>query len=668
MAQIPMGGFAQAQVTPQAQQSRLDTRSLSTGQGAASLARGIDDMGDALMGIALQNRQEAEKIAVAEAQVALQRRTNEVGAVLAEWSDEAARPGYDLEKADEDLTSRLRGLPVPEIKGLSQDRQIIFSGSIENMNADVLAKARQYKAKVYGDRAQLVFAEGQDALGAAAIDPAQDIDVLYKRADAIGIGAGQFLPQDVVGARVRQTKEAISGARVGAILAGANSVEALNELEKDLAGGRYVLDGPKVATYLGIIANNRNTIERSLEAKADKRDRTAERAVTKLQEWGSTGLPPKPEAVIDLLEKTKGTEFEADANMAAQVINLNKDYYTKPLAEAEAEVSDFKVFARRAPTSGPGFMKRAMTAASGIVAERKKLAQSYPVEAMLSDSGVRHEPLELTDGNKLTAQIEDRLDAVAAYRKQQGIAGIPDNPFTMAEQAQIAELMAKPGNEQSRIFLMGAVARASGSPPVFRQAMASVKQDSPLNYAIGELLMMAPRGGNRVAGMIYKGQQVMEAKAVPLPEPEAMRQHYAEQVGTALSPTSEEYANGFMRFQRLYAAEATADMGKEIDPDLATRAFGLATGGVVDFRGSSVVPPWGMRGNEFRAKATEAAAVAAKPYGFDASEDKLEPRPDYNGQYYLVNEDGEVRTRPATAAELKSRPDIKRYAIVVKVK
>jgi len=226
MAQIPMGGFAQAQVTPQAQQSRLDTRSLSTGQGAASLARGIDDMGDALMGIALQDRQEAEKIAVAEAQVAPQRRTNEAGPGLAEWSDEAARPGYDLEKADEDLTSRLRGLPVPEIKGLSQDRQIIFSGSIENMNADVLAKARQYKAKVYGDRAQLVFAEGQDALGAAAIDPAQDIDVLYKPAVAIGNGAAQLPPHDVAGARVLQTKQAISGSRFGSRPCGQISIVA----------------------------------------------------------------------------------------------------------------------------------------------------------------------------------------------------------------------------------------------------------------------------------------------------------------------------------------------------------------------------------------------------------------------------------------------------------
>lgn len=668
MAQIPMGGFAQAQVTPQAQQSRLDTRSLSTGQGAASLARGIDDMGDALMGMALQDKQEAEKIAVAEAQVALQRRTNEVGTVLAEWSDEAGRPGYDLEKSDEDLTARLRGLPTPEIKGLSQDRQIIFSGSIENMNADALSKARAYKGKVYGDRAELVFAQGQDALGAAAIDPAQDIDVLYQRADAIGLGAGQFLPQDVVGAKVRQTKEAISGARVGTILAGANSVEALNELEKDLAGGRYVLDGPKVATYMGTIASKRNEIENKLRVAAEKRDRTAERAVGTLQEWGSTGLPPKPEAVIDLLGKTKGTEFEADGLMAAQVINLNKDYYTKPLAEAEAELASSERYAKRTPSGDPAFVKRAMTAASGIVAERKKLAQTYPIEAMLRDSGVRHEPLELKDGNKLAAQIEDRLDSLAAYRKRQGIAGIPDNPFDMAEQTQIAEFIAKPGNEQARIFLMGAVARASGSAPVFRQAMASVKQNSPLNYAIGELLLIAPRGGDRVAGMIYKGQQVMESKAVPLPAPEAMRQYYAEQVGSALSPTSEEYANGFMRFQRLYAAEATPDMGKDIDPDAGIRAFGLATGGVVDFRGSSVVPPWGMRGNEFRAKATEAAAVAAKPYGFDASEDKLEPRPDYNGQYYLVNEDGEVRTRPATAAELKSRPDIKRYAIVVKVK
>ena len=668
----PFGNRGPDRTTPM----NADTRGI--GSGLAAAAGAVAEIGGSVVSMmekqAEEDQRKADALAAAEAQVELQRRTNATNAALMDWTDRASRPGYNLETAEDDLRASLDGIEKREIPGLSPDRKVIYDGAIQNMDSDALAKAGQYRKTVYANRAEAAFAAGTDLLGSRATNLDEDIGALYKNADAMGEAASANLPVDTVQLKVRSAKEAISAGRIGTVLAGAQTIEALNALEQDIGGDKYVLDGTKKASYLSAIANKRNALQNKLENDRAARDRTAERAANKLQSFATSGLPPRPEDVDALLKAAQGTEFEGEARQAAAMVDLNKEFYTMPIGQAEAVLAKGEKDARYAPggNKDPAFIKSALDAAGKIVAERKALATKFPIEALAADSGITFDPPAYDNPDKLAVQIRQRMDAVDAYRKRQGIAGIPDNPFSEAEQAQFADIITKAPSDQIRIGVLSAMVKAVDTPAEFRAVTGVLKQNSPLNYAVGELIGMAKAGGERIAGYIYQGEKVLAGKAMPLPSNNAFKAVYAEKMGAAVDPTSEEYANGFQRFTRLYASRATAEMGADaLDDTTAEWAFSLATGGVADTDFGKVVKPYGMRTVELEEKLPAAIQQAAKSGGIqfdDIGDFKIEQRPGYNGQYYLVGPDSIIEYQMDANGKPRRDKAGNPIPIIVKVK
>jgi hypothetical protein len=630
-----------------------DTRGI--GSGLAEAAIGIAKIGGSVVDAMQQQREQEQALAAAEAQVELQRRTNAAGAVLTEWTDIASRPGYNLENADQDIQGALDGIEKRDIPNLSPERKIIYDGAMRNLDQDTLARAGQYRKTVYANRAEAAFAAGTDELGSRATNPDQDINELYANADAMGEAAAFNLPVDMVQTKVRAAKESISAGRIGIRLAGAQSIEALDALEADVGGDKYVLDGTKKAAYLSTIANKKNTLQNRMDNDLQARERGAERAVNDLQGYAKSGFPPQPQDVLDKIEATRGTPFEKQARQAAQMIDMNKEFYTMPLAEAEKQIDDVTYLARNNAKGNedPAFIKSALSAAQEIVKERKALAMKHPIEAMATDSGVKFEKLDYQNPVKLAEQVIYRMDRIHAYQKRQGIPGIPPNPFTEAEQLEFNDLLTRSPNDKAKINLLSAVTGAATGPGEFKQIMAEVKQNSPLNYAVGELLAISPQAGKNTAAAIYDGQKILTDKIMPVPAENLLLSEYLTRTDGALDPSSDEFKNGYERFKRLYATKLTADMSKDVvSSDAATWAFSMATGGVAKTDYGSIVKPYGMRTDDLIKKLPDAIMSSAKAAGValdDLDSYELDPRPDYNGQYYLIQANGEIVVNPKTS-------------------
>jgi hypothetical protein len=622
-----------------------DTRGI--GSGLAMAAEAVSNIGGVAVDALQAEKRQEEAIATANAQVALAAHENETNRVLEEWASEAQSPDYQLENADTDLQGRLDAIEPPDTSGLSPDRKIILDGAIANRKTDVVARGRLVKQKVLGQRGEATFDQMLDQLDPQTGNLEVPIESLYAKADSVADGIAAFVPADTLQNKRRRAHERLSMGRVNTVLKTSESVDQLNALSDELTNGRYRLDQAQVANYLGQIEVKKGQIENKAAVAADKAEANGAKALNKLQEWDATGLQPDPEQVALLVQQTMGTSAEAETRQVLKSMDMNAAARTMPIGQLKAEIDALEKEAVSGTNKDPGWTKRMLTTKQAILADRTKRAQTYPLESIAIEADTHFAPLDFANEMNLAVQLQDRLTSLAGYRSQQGMAGIPMNPFTEQEQTMLVDLMNR-GDESSaiKIGIMNALANAAPNPQVFREAMAAVKQNSPLNYAVAEMLVLAPndKTGTAMAKKLLAGQKIMKDGALPLPSPAAFKAMYAEHMAGTMDPNTDEYANGLIRFQRFYASEATTDMAGELDESLAERAFNLATGGKAEYNGMDVFKPWGMSSDMFEAGAAKAIEAKAKETGLDLRSDTLENRPGYPGQYYVVDLTGFVRT------------------------
>jgi hypothetical protein len=177
--------------------------------------------------------------------------------------------------------------------------------------------------------------------------------------------------------------------------------------------------------------------------------------------------------------------------------------------------------------------------------------------------------------------------------------------------------------------------------------------EAEIRKTLADTLKAISQSGKNTAAAIYDGQKILADKIMPVPAESLLLSEYLTRTDGALDPSSDEFKNGYERFKRLYATKLTADMSKDVvSSDAATWAFSMATGGVAKTDYGSIVKPYGMRTDDLIKKLPDAIMSTAKAAGValdDLDSYELDPRPDYNGQYYLIQANGEIVVNPKTS-------------------
>jgi hypothetical protein len=636
--QSPFGNRGPDNPTPM----NADTRGVTNGMEAFTGT--VMGLGNSAVNMLEEDKRRDEALAGAQAQVSLIDYENRIREEEDAITQEYSQPMVDLSSFDEDVKSRIEAIERPKIAGLPADRQMIFDAAISQKGVNASFKAREFKRGLLGNRAEAQFMAGTDALDVQAADPSRPMSELYGKLDAIGMGVQGFMAPDQFEKMKRGAQERLSLGRVNTLFKTADSPEQLDALATDITGQKYIMDSAKAANYLGQIETKKSQMLNRSDVESGKRESAASAAVNKLQAAAVSPYPLDPAYEAELLDKTVGTESHSAALAAVADKKANGMAQTMPLNQLKAEIDAFTEEAKTIGTTDTAFVKSSVDRKNAIYNARLKVAKTYPMEAIRGETGMEFPPLNFTDSTTLSAQISDRLEAVKAYSKQQGIGGIPMNPFTELEQGAIVELLGK-GGDSAKMALIQSVAKASTSPVVFREAMASVKLNSPANYYAGELFMLTPNDkvGQDVVKEYYAGEKIRADGTKPLVSDGVLLGEFATRIGSAVDPDTDDFKSGLERFKRLYAAASQSNDKTIVDSDAAERAFSLATGGLANYGGSIVVKPWGMKQGEFSEQATlqiRRMNVKHKLDIEDPEDVQLDSVPGFPGYYTMIGEDG----------------------------
>ncbi|HHG7032860.1 TPA: transglycosylase SLT domain-containing protein [Klebsiella pneumoniae] len=331
------------------------------------------------------------------------------------------------------------------------------------------------------------------------------------------------------------------------------------------------------------------------------------------------------------------------------------------------------------PETGPNYAERLknyeqlQSAISAVNSARN----ADPVAFGIKEGAVGQ--IDFTDLNSLQSSIQAR--AVQAGRISQQY-GTPPTLLTKAEAKQFSTMLSQstPGDA---LTLLQAVGR-SLPPQGVSMFQAQLGENNPTYGALAGILAAPDNYLNTRSGIgsyvdypltvdkyiaserILQGYRALSPSAqdkksgvtpITIPSDQKMQESFNDLAGDAFPMSSQERQRAYGLFKSAYAGELLnnpdldsgdrADAAKSVDDKIAGKAILYATGGVLKYRGTDVVAPYGMGEDDFTSKMDNARAEAFKGLG---SPSNFAPVKLPSGRYgfrignRLATKDGQVIT------------------------
>lgn len=299
------------------------------------------------------------------------------------------------------------------------------------------------------------------------------------------------------------------------------------------------------------------------------------------------------------------------------------------------------------PETGPNYAERLknyeqlQSAISAVNSARN----ADPVAFGIKEGAVGQ--IDFTDLNSLQSSIQAR--AVQAGRISQQY-GTPPTLLTKAEAKQFSTMLSQsaPGDA---LTLLQAVGR-SLPPQGVSMFQAQLGENNPTYGALAGILAAPDNYLNTRSGIgsyvdypltvdkyiaserILQGYRALSPSAqdkksgvtpITIPSDQKMQESFNDLAGDAFLMSSQERQRAYGLFKSAYAGELLnnpdldsgdrADAAKSVDDKIAGKAILYATGGVLKYRGTDVVAPYGMGEDDFTSKMDNARAEAFKGLG-----------------------------------------------------
>ncbi|EIW5945608.1 transglycosylase SLT domain-containing protein [Klebsiella pneumoniae] len=287
--------------------------------------------------------------------------------------------------------------------------------------------------------------------------------------------------------------------------------------------------------------------------------------------------------------------------------------------------------------------------------------------------------IDFTDLNSLQSSMQAR--AVQAGRISQQY-GTPPTLLTKAEAKQFSTMLSQsaPGDALTLLQVVGRSLPSQGVS-LFQ---AQLGENNPTYGALAGILAAPDNYLNTRSGIgsyvdypltvdkyiaserILQGYRALSPSAqdkksgvtpITIPSDQKMQESFNDLAGDAFPMSSQERQRAYGLFKSAYAGELLnnpdldsgdrADAAKSVDDKIAGKAILYATGGVLKYRGTDVVAPYGMGEDDFTSKMDNARAEAFKGLG---SPSNFAPVKLPSGRYgfrignRLATKDGQVIT------------------------
>lgn len=313
-----------------------------------------------------------------------------------------------------------------------------------------------------------------------------------------------------------------------------------------------------------------------------------------------------------------------------------------PAAQREAMLSQLE------PQPGEGYAEksRVYKMAQVAIAKVEKAQQKHPIESAIASGIANAKPLDFSQPDTLASQLRDRTVVAATMVRDYGTKA---QIFTEGEVKTLADSL---GNQtgKDRIATLASIRIGLNDPGAFSTAMNELAPKNPTLAYAGNL---AARGGVAyvdgkavtpadVAATIADGDIILNgrsldkqmakgddpsmpggAKATNFNDTQ-FRTFFQQSLGGAfrtpdaqLSAAAQQETYNAVR--AYYAAEAYKQ-GKpldQIDPAGVQRAIGAVVGTPVNINGAKVLPPFGVKPEDFQDQWDDRAKGAITAAGFD---------------------------------------------------
>lgn len=635
MAQIPLGEFGAARVTPQASPNRVDTSATNiAGRGAGAIADALGQGGDTLNRIAstrdAEDKRKSDALAQAEMVNAGTDYEIQIGAAAREHAAALAEGRVDFRKADEAWAERTAKIPPPPPPpGLDEAMTVRFGGVLrqttERARLTVTAASRTAQQSHF--KAQVTSA--LDNIVMVAAQPGASTEEAIARVQALAPQLRMADFDEATTATVlTKAQEKIYGNEVqGRLNVAANDRGALDALLGDLEGkdGRYMtrLEDPTTRmSYAGKVRQRLHQLDTAERQTVDKREAIGKQAVAAMWKQATSGVPWTPATVQQWSTDVAGTSHEAEFKAAGQMLVEVQGVLRQP-KDAQADY----VQALRVKLAAEGGLpedKARIDQLETMIAGVAKQREEEPLLYLAAMTGTAPKAIDLNavlqsgDLRPLGQMLEDNMADVTALRGQFGGA-VQKRPLLAQDAEGLAGLVnALP---PSKVLPLFKALRGSGvSDDTYAAVMQQIAPNAPLKAYAGEL--SARPGGEPTAFLMLAGEAVLAGKGdvkMKMPPDASFQEALTAAAGNAYQGRPDAFTRDLAAIRAVYAGAAVKDgntaAGDAFDPALATNAIRAVVGNVAEFGGRKVVVPWGMAADVFTDRAEELVAEKLQAIG-----------------------------------------------------
>lgn len=661
MAQIPQGHFGYrtpqgGDVTPMPQ---LDTQATDAASRFGQQLIGIAGQEFSRLAVE-QHREEAERkqqdeaLARSRAGDALLDFEVQAKTAVEAIRDKVQTGQLPYEKARHELEGVLQRYkpqtfgPEHVVIGEQYNRGLARQRFVAEMAVDqVMDTARRNELKTS-------FVSGLDTLGKLALMPGANLDEIFAKADAVGIGGRNAGIQDVdkqLQTWKDGTQYKVAQNDLTAVRRDPAGLEAFQKrlTDGDLAG---TLDPDKKVALVKEAETYRWQAQNAARVEADKRDKLAERAITTTTRQIESGVPLTAEGWTTLRSTVEGTPYADDFNRLVTQERETQQVLRMPMAEQERFVQQREA---QLMQGGGTLADRAnLQRIKATVEKNQKQLQDEPLVAAQRLYGRATQPLDLNDllqpgGAARAAQVfTERTATLSAMREQFG-GQIGAKPLLPQEASALVKALDKAGPADAN-QLFGTLRGAVGDDDTYRAVMQQIAPDSPVKARAGMLTAIdrpvtiqsnliasdVRVSSAKVAETMLAGEQILnrtkaqkqedgQARSLFVPARQDFATSFAGAVGSLYRsrPGAQE---GDLQAAFAYYVGKSAELGrlastpKDIDTGLVKEAITATIGDVVNVNGQGQAKaPIGMTGGEMQAQLRERFAEVVKSQGLPPS-------------------------------------------------
>jgi hypothetical protein len=649
---IPTGNFGNVIASP-APMVNVPRAAFDTGDGLQRAGATLAAVGNEGLRLIAQEeqqkRKEAQDLARVEAGNLLLDRENSIKSLHVDIEEKLSTGEIRHDQAKQYYENGLKALPGPTVEGLDPVGMANFQKGLKRVDLSGVAGVQVSAERARKVEFKSAIDKMLDNLGKAAGQPGADINQINAQLDALEQGRIAY------GANWEQVKQGLkdknwtNNATQRAIDARDN-LDALRQLEQDLTAedGFYAgkLDTDKRNALLSTVINSKSRIEGQMQHLADKRETVADSVIKQIEKQNFSGLPPTPEMVAAWTEQVKGTSKESEIGwMLEQGVQVQQLLMLPP-QERDSELR--KLEAELRSTGGDVAQLEKIDKLRAISENADKEMAGEPLVFLGKRTGVTPNAInfmgEIASGNTegIKKELQDRVWNLQVMKKQFGEI-IPLKPLLGSEIAQLQAGLKSAGPETA-LQLFDTIHSTIGDADAYQGAMRQLAPDSPVSAMAGALYgehkkYTTPGGvfssesevtvsGKKAAEYILKGESLLNPSKdsaaanntkLFMPKEADLRMEFDSKVGAAFAGHPEAANVAYQAMRAAYAGMAAERGITSPDSDLVSKAIDQVTGGIVDFHGTQVIPPYGMPDDVFIDKVTTQFNEKAKSAGMNTN-------------------------------------------------